>query len=119
MKKKDSFRYNVRVGEKIVFNVTPRNFNDSLFSVNAVRDGATFEPEPGSDNAPQFEFTVSKPVHDIHTVIMEFTFIQGSPENAVYEVVIAGQNDEGCPCGFTIKKTSGNKEPGIEFFVVA
>lgn len=118
MKKNDSFSYDVSRNERIVIRVTPKNFNDSLFSVRANRDGSTFQPEAGSENAPRYKFTVTKPVDDIHTVIFEFTFIQGSPENALYDVVISGQNDQGCPCGFTIRKTTGNKEPAIEFFVV-
>lgn len=119
MKKKDSFRYNVARNERIVIDVTPKNFNASLFSVRANRDGEVFEPEAGSENAPRYEFTVTKPVTDIHTVIFEFTFIQGCPENALYEVVISGENDQGCPCGFTVRKTTGNKEPAVEYFVVA
>ena len=119
MKKNDSFSYDVRRTEPIVIVITPVNFGDSMFSVRANRDGERFDPEPGSENAPRYEFTVSKPANDIHTVILEFTFIQGSPDATVYEVVISGQNDQGCPCGFRIRKTTGNKEPAIEFFVVA
>jgi len=119
MKKNDSFSYDVARKEEIVIQVTPKNFNDSLFSVRANRDGKVMEPEAGSEDAPRYEFKVTKPVNDIHTVIFEFTFIQGCPENALYKVVISGEDDEGCPCGFTIRKTTGNKEPAIEFFVVA
>ena len=119
MKKNDSFSYDVRRTEEIVIQVTPVNFGASMFSVRANRDGVVFDPEPGSGNAPRYEFRVTKAVNDIHTVIFEFTFIQGSPNNAVYEVVISGENDQGCPCGFRIRKTTGNKEPAIEFFVVA
>lgn len=118
MKKIDSFGYDVRPNEPIVIEVTPENFNDSMFSVRANLDGEKLEAT-GSENAPRYEFTISKPVNDIHTIIFEFTFIQGSPENALYQVAISGQDDEGCPCGFTVRKTTGVKEPAVEFFVVA
>lgn len=119
MKKNDSFSYDVSRKESIVVEVTPKNFNDSMFSVVANRDGKTWKPEPNSKNAPRFEFTVTKPVDDIHTAIFEFTFIQGSPNNAFYDVVISGEDDEGCPCGFKVRKTTANKEPAVEFFVAA
>lgn len=119
MKKNDSFSYDVKRGEEITIKVTPNKFLDSLFSVRAERDGAIFPPLPGTENAPEYQFTVTKEVDDIHTVKMEFAFIKGSPDDAFYDVVISGQADVGCPCGFVIKKTTGNKEPSIEFFVVA
>ena len=119
MKRIDSFAYDVARNESIVVEVTPVNFNDSLFSVRVNRDGENWETEPGSEDQPRFEFTVTKPVNDIHTAIFEFTFIAGSPDDAFYDVSIEGENDEGCPCGFKVRKTTANKEPAIEFFVVA
>jgi len=118
MKKIDAFTYEVHPHESIVVEVTPINFNDSLFSVGANRDAKKWKPKSGSKNKPRFEFTVSKPVNDIHTALFEFTFIAGSPNNAFYDVVVSGENDEGCPCGFKIRKTTANKGPSIEFFVV-
>lgn len=118
MIKNDSFSYDVQRDEFIVVEVTPVKFNDSLFSVRANLDGENWEAEPGSQDQPRFEFTVSKPVDDIHTAIFEFTFIAGSPDDAFYDVVIEGENDQGCPCGFKVRKTTANKEPAIEFFVV-
>jgi hypothetical protein len=108
MKRIDSFAYDVARNESIVVEVTPVNFNESLFSVRANRDGENWEAEPGSEDQPRFEFTVSKPVNDI----------EGSPDDAFYDVAIAGENDEGCPCGFKVRKTTANKEPAVEFFVV-
>ncbi|MDQ1613310.1 MAG: hypothetical protein QOG00_3241 [Pyrinomonadaceae bacterium] len=117
MKKNDAFSYDVSEGEVIVITVTPKRFRDSLFSVRAERDGKVFPRRPGTQNAPVFQFTVTKPVEDIHTVIFEFSFIEGSPDDAFYDVDIEGENDVGCPCGFTIDKSTENKEPAIEFFV--
>lgn len=119
MKNNDAFSYDVSEKEVITITVTPKRFRDSLFSVRAQRDGKVFPRDSGTENAPVFEFTVTKPVEDIHTVILEFTFIEGSPDDAFYDVVISGQSDVGCPCGFTIKKSTANKEPAIEFFVAA
>lgn len=119
MKKITSFSYDVKPNEPIIVEVTPVNFNDSFFSVNANRDGDDWEAETGSEDQPRFEFTVSKPVEDIHTAIFEFTFITGSPNNSFYDVVVKGENDQGCPCGFKVRKTTANKEPSIQFFVVA
>ena len=118
MKRIDAFTYEVLPGESIVVVVTPIGFNNSLFSVRANLDAQKWNPAPGSQNAPRFEFTVSKPVNDIHTALLEFTFIAGSPNDAFYDVEISGENDKGCPCGFTIRKTTADKEPAIEFFVV-
>jgi hypothetical protein len=89
-----------------------------MFSVRANLDGNNWPAQPGSEDQPRFEFTVSKPVNDIHTAIFEFTFVEGSPDEAFYDVVIKGENDQGCPCGFKVKKTTANKEPAVEFFVV-
>ena len=119
MTRNDAFSYNVRKGEKITITVTPKNFLNSLISVRAERDGDTFDPEPDTDDAPVFKFTVTKDVDDIHTVMMEFTFVTGTPKTAEYEVTIAGQHDQGCPCGFVIKKTTQDLSPDIEFVVVA
>jgi len=117
MKRINDFVYEVRPGEKITIKVTPTNFGDSLSSVEAVLDGKPL-PNSGTNDAPVFHFTVTKPVGKTHRVLMEFTFLPGSPDTAFYEVVISGQNDEGCPCGFTISKTDQVKDPGISFEVV-
>jgi hypothetical protein len=118
MKKNDAFSYDVKEAEEIKISVTPVNFLDSLISVRAELDGAVLEPEPDSDDAPVFQFTVTKESGDIHTVMMEFTFVAGTPNAARYDVVIEGENDQGCPCGFVIKKTSQDLSPDIEFVVV-
>ncbi|MDT7543197.1 MAG: hypothetical protein QOE33_3101 [Acidobacteriota bacterium] len=118
MKKVDSVTYEVRHGENITIKVTPKNFGSSLSSVSAVLDGGEFAPKPGTEDTPVYPFCVTKPVDEIHTVIMEMNFIAGSPDAALYEVVISGKNDQGCPCGFTIEKADQNLEPAIDFVVV-
>ncbi|HEV7744644.1 MAG TPA: hypothetical protein VGO56_06590 [Pyrinomonadaceae bacterium] len=118
MKMNDAFSYEVKFDERITIKVTAANFLDSLISVRAERDGAVFPAEPNTSNAPVFKFPVSKSPGDIHTVMIEFTFVAGTPENAQYRVAISGQNDEGCPCGFTIEKDTADKSPDIEFVVV-
>lgn len=119
MKKNTTLSYDVKVGETITIKVSPQNFGASMPSVEATLDGGPFAPKSTTAGIITYQFTVTKPVDDVHTVIMEFTFLPGSPKNAQYGVVISGKNDVGCPCGFTIKKTTANKEPAIEFFVVA
>src|SRR5262245_37889393 len=103
MKKNDAFSYDVRTGEQITINVTARNFLDSLISVVAELDGNALAATPNTSNAPVFTFAVTKGAGDIHTLMMEFTFVAGTPDNSQYDVSIAGRNDEGCPCGFVIK----------------
>ena len=117
MKKVDPFRYEVTSGETITIKVTPTGFGDSLFSVEAVFDGSAFSPLPNTTNAPTYRFTATKPINRTHRVLMEFTFIAGSPDDARYDVEISGENDENCPCGFTIKKTTAIKEPITRFMV--
>lgn len=119
MKMNDAFSYDVSSKEDVNITVTPRNFRDSLFSIRAERDGKPFPNEAGTDNAPVYKFQVTKPVNASHRVMMEFTFIDGSPDQAMYEVTISGKNDEGCPCGFSIDKDTQDKSPDIEFFVAA
>ena len=58
------------------------------------------------------------PINFNANLFSEFTFIAGSPNNAFYDVEISGEDDKGCPCGFKIRKTTANKGPQIEFFVV-
>jgi hypothetical protein len=118
MKKINSFTYDVRPGEQIVINVTPTNFNGSAPDVEAVLDGEDL-PNTGTVDAPVFEFTVSKPVGQTHRVLMEFIFFSDAPPTAFYQVDISGQNDQGCPCGFIIAKSSQVKEAGIRFRVKA
>jgi hypothetical protein len=117
MKMIDPFRYEVSSGENITLKVTPTGFGGSGFSVEAVFDGSAFAPLPNTSNSPTYQFAVTKPVNRTHRVIMEFTFLAGSPPNAEYDVAITGQNDQNCPCGFVVKKNTGIKEPVIRFMV--
>jgi len=117
MKMIDPFRYDVSPGEVVTIKVTPVAFGASAFSVEAVFDGSAFAPLPNTGNTPTYKFTVTKPPTRTHRVIMEFTFLAGSPKTARYEVAISGQSDNNCPCGFTINKTTGVKEPVIRFMV--
>jgi hypothetical protein len=119
MKMNDAFSYEVEHDERITMRVTAVNFLDSLISVRAELDGAVLPVQPQTQNAPTFEFTVTKFEGDIHTAMMEFTFVAGTPEEAQYAVAISGQDDLGCPCGFTIEKDSADKSPDIEFDVVS
>jgi hypothetical protein len=116
MNKINSFTYDVSSDEKITISVTPTNFGGSLPDVEAVLDGNDLA-NTGSNDAPAFEFTVSKPVGKTHRVLMEFIFLPDSPQNAFYDVAISGQNDVGCPCGFVISKANQVKEVGIRFRV--
>ena len=118
MKKINSFTYDVSVGEKITIAVTPTNFGASAPDVEAVLDGNDL-PNSNGDDAPVFEFTVSKPVGQTHRVLMEFIFLNDAPATAFYQVDISGQADEGCPCGFVISKANQLKEVGIRFRVKA
>lgn len=116
MNKINSFTYDVRSGEKITIEVTPTNFGSSMPDVEAVLDGNDLA-NTNTPDAPVFEFVVSKPVGQTHRVLMEFIFLPDAPANALYEVVISGQNDVGCPCGFVISKMNQVKEVGIRFRV--
>jgi len=118
MNKIDSFTYDVIPGEKITISITPTNFGSSLPDVEAVLDGTDLA-NTASNDAPVFEFTVSKPVGKTHRVLMEFVFLPDSQQNAFYDVVISGRNDVGCPCGFVISKANQVKEVGIRFRVKA
>ena len=118
MKKIDSVTYDVKQKENITINVTPTNFDDSLSSVDAELDGKGLT-NVGTDDAPVFRFSITKSVGKTHRVIMEFNFIAGTPDNSFYQVDISGQNDVGCPCGFTVAKSDNVKEVGIRFRVKA
>jgi hypothetical protein len=117
MKMIDPFRYDVIPGETVTIKVTPVSFGASASSVEAVFDGSAFAPVPNTPNSPTYTFTVTKPPTRTHRVIMEFTFLPGSPKAARYDVSISGQSDQNCPCGFTVNKTTGIKEPVIRFMV--
>ena len=119
MKKNSTFSYEVIHDEKIKIEVTAKNFGDSMISVRAELDGETLEPEPDTEDAPVFKFTVTKDPNEIHTLMMEFTFVVGTPTKAEYQNTISGQHDQGCPCAFRIKKTTNDKSPDIEFDVVS
>ena len=116
MRKINTFTYDVLPGEHIVISVTPTNFLDSDPDVEATLDGQDLT-NSGTEDAPVFEFTVSKPPGQTHRVLMEFIFFSDAPATSFYQVDIAGQNDQGCPCGFIIAKNSQIKEAGIRFRV--
>lgn len=116
MRKINSFSYDVRPNEHIIIRVTPTGFGGSAPDVEAVKDGKDFL-NTGTNNAPVFEFDVSKPVGQTHRVLMEFIFFPDAPPTSFYQVDIFGENDEGCPCGFIIAKTNAVKEAGIRFRV--
>lgn len=118
MRRITSFTYDVRPNEHIVISVTPTGFGGSAPDVEAVLDGKDF-PNTGSSDAPVFEFTVSKPVGQTHRVLMEFIFFGDAPATSFYQVDIAGQNDQGCPCGFIIARNNPVKEAGVRFRVRA
>lgn len=116
MKKINSFTYDVRQGEQIVIGVTPTNFEGSAPDVEAVLDGNDL-PNSGTPEEPVFELTVTKPVGQTHRVLMEFIFFPDAPATSFYQTEISGENDEGCPCGFIIARTSQVKEVGLRFRV--
>ena len=118
MKKVHEFRYRVIPAEKITIKVTCRNFGSSMPSVEMVLDdGSVDMPNTGTNSAPVYSFKVAKPVPQTHRVFTEFNFQDDAPAKAEYEVKISGQNDVGCPCGFTVKTTTSVQDPEINFDV--
>ena len=121
MEKLTKFRYRVRPpkgsvpGEAITIKVTPTNFEDSLFSIVATRDDKEFLPDPGTGDAPTYSLAIVKPAGQTHRVIMEFSFQTDAPDEAMYDVVITGESDVGCPCGFTIDLSTQDRSPSISF----
>ena len=121
MEKLTRFRYRVRPpqsgvpGESITIEVTPRNFDGSLHSVVATLDTEPFDPDPGTGDAPVYSLTVSRPAGKTHRLIMEFSFQPDAPDEAKYDVVISGEGDVGCPCGFTIDLSTQDRSPDISF----
>ena len=118
MRKINKFSYEVKRGEQIKIEVVPTNFLDQLPSVEAVLDDTNSLKNSGTEDAPVFEFTVTKPFDDTHRVFMEFTFLAVTPDTACYQVTISGENDVGCPCGFKICKTNQTREPTVRFDVL-
>ncbi len=111
MRRLNDFTYDVRSGEQITIQVTPTNFGGTGSKVQASRDNQLFPPP--------YVFTADAPVGQSHHVMMEFSFFDDNPGNAVYVVAISGQNDVGCPCGFKIAKTDNVHAAGIRFRVRA
>jgi hypothetical protein len=111
MRRVNDVTYDVRSGEPITIQVTPTNFGGSGSKVQASLDDQLFPPP--------FQFTAVNPVGQSHRVMMEFSFFDDNPNNAVYVVAISGQNDVGCPCGFQIAKTDNVHAAGIRFRVRA
>jgi outer membrane protein assembly factor BamA len=111
MRRLNDVTYDVSSGEQIKIEVTPTNFSGSGSKIKATRDD--------NDLPPPFSFTADAPVGKSNHVMMEFSFFDDNPGNAVYVVVISGQNDVGCPCGFKIAKTDNVHAAGIRFRVRA
>ena len=119
MEKVHKFRYFVVPKEDITFAVTCLNFGSSMPSVEMVLDGGADMPNTGTDSAPVYTFKVTMPVNEAHQVHTEFSFQHDAPDDAQYSVDISGKKDVGCPCGFTIKRTTRNQEPDFTFDVRA
>lgn len=125
MERVTKFRYRVHTasnnapGEEITIEVTPKNFNDSLHSVVATKDGKPFPPEPGTEDNPTFKFNVTKPKGATHLIEIECNFQDDAPDDALYDIEISGEDDVGCPCGFTIDRTTLDQSPDINFRVKA
>lgn len=118
MKKVHEFRYRVVPAEDITVRVTCRNFADSMPSVEmTLDDGSVDMPNTGTNSAPVYAFTVTKPLKKTHRVFTEFSFQDDAPDEAQYEVDISGQADVGCPCGFTVDRTTNVQDPEINFDV--
>jgi hypothetical protein len=118
MEKVHKFRYFVVPKENITIEVTCINFGSSMPSVEMVLDdGSVDMPNTGTNSAPVYKFKVTMPVDEAHQVHTEFNFQHDAPDNAQYKVDISGKKDVGCPCGFTIKRTTHNQEPDIVFDV--
>jgi hypothetical protein len=119
MKRVNSVTYDVIPAEKLSIKVTPTNFGGSGSSVESVLDGNPL-PNVGTKSAPAYRFTATKPVTtpaSRHVVLMEFTFFDDTPADAFYQVAISGQQDVGCPCGFTIAKDDQDLSPDVRFRV--
>lgn len=117
MKRINSVTYEVIHGEKITIKVTPTNFGSSAPTVEADLDGATL-PNVGTKSAPVYKLTVKKNDGETHLVTMEFIFLFDATDEAFYAVAISGQNDVGCPCGFTVSKLDQDHGAEIGFDVV-
>lgn len=121
MEKLTKFRYRVRPpkssipGEAITIKVTPINFDSSLHSIVATLDDGPFNPDAGTEDAPTYSLKISKPAGQTHRVIMEFSFQRDAPAKARYDVVISGESDVGCPCGFTIDLSTQDRSPSVSF----
>jgi hypothetical protein len=104
--------------EDITIKVTCLNFGSSMPSVEMILDdGSVDMPNTGTNSAPVYEFTVAKPADETHEVHTEFNFQHDAPDAAQYKVGISGQDDVGCPCEFTIKRTTSVQDPDISFDV--
>lgn len=115
MKKIDSFKYQVTLGEVITVKVTPTGVG--VF-VAAVLDAHTISPMPGTQTTvPTYIFTVNRPVGKTHFLQMEFNFT-GAPKSSKYDVEITSSDPGGDKGGFTIKQTSPIKDPLVRFIVV-
>lgn len=118
MEKVHKFRYLVLRKEDITIKVACLDFGDSMPSVEMILDdGSVDMPNTGTNSAPVYEFTVKKAVDRTHRVHTEFNFQHDAPDKARYEVDISGQDDVGCPCGFTVKRTTNVQDPDISFDV--
>ncbi|HEY0101028.1 MAG TPA: hypothetical protein VGB76_19035 [Pyrinomonadaceae bacterium] len=117
MKRINSVTYEVLPGEKLSIKVTPTNFGPSAPAVEADLDGTTLT-NTGTKSKPVYKFTVNKQDGETNLVTMEFVFQFDSPDESFYAVAISGQNDVGCPCGFTVAKPDEDHGAEIAFDVV-
>ena len=118
MEKVHEFRYWVVPTEEITLKVTCLDFGDSKPSVEMILDdGSVDMSNSGTNSAPVYAFTVAKPVKKTHRVFTEFNFQHDAPDEAQYQVEFSGESDVGCPCGFTVDRTTSVQDPEINFDV--
>ena len=107
------YTYKVKQHEKVIFTMHP--INGATKKVTAAQNGNAL-PDLGAAKV-RFEFKCNEATGNTHFVKIEFSFLQGDPEEAEFELVLrSGGNDkfEDFP---NIKKKNKTRERNFQFKV--
>lgn len=114
MKIKDMYTYDVKQGEVVNFEITPHKVG---VTVSAVVGNKEME-KVRNDTQPVFRFPVTEPVGNVHIARLKFTFPDGTPNDARFDIVLWGSLQPPRYKVDPVKIGGALQEPNFTFRVV-
>ena len=115
MQQKDPYTYIVTQGEEVTFEITP--MNGAVGERVTAAQGDEEIPNSGSDACPVFSFTANGDPGHIHVTVLIFSFVDGDPADAYYEVQVKGSENGAFESDSVWKEDGDDQESQYTFKV--